>query len=52
LQILRTEKKPEHTRQYLATQQTKKKGTIIDALWSEHDHVQAMTGVKGFGGKW
>jgi hypothetical protein len=28
------------------------KGAIIDARRPDHDHVQAMTAVKGFGGKW
>ncbi len=46
--MLRTEAKPEQTRQYLATQQ----GAKIDARLPDHDHVQAMTAVKGFGGKW
>jgi hypothetical protein len=28
------------------------KGNIIDARQSDHDHVQAMTAVKGVCGKW
>ncbi len=28
------------------------KGAIIHPQLSDHDHVQAMTAVKGFGGKW
>jgi hypothetical protein len=31
--------------------QTHNKGAIIDAWRPDHDHVQAMTAVKGFGGK-
>ena len=48
LQMLRTEAKPEHTRQYLEKQQTRH----IDALQPDHDHVQTMTAMKGFGGDW
>ncbi len=40
--------KPEHTRQYLEKQQKHH----IDARQPDHDLVQAMTAVKGFGGKW
>jgi hypothetical protein len=43
--MLRTEANPENTRQYLATQQR-------HARRPDHDHVQAMTAVKGFGWKW
>ncbi len=28
------------------------KAAIIDTRWPNHDHVQAMAAVKGFGGKW
>jgi hypothetical protein len=48
LQMLRTEAKPEHIRHYLEKQQKHH----IDARQPDHDHVQAMTAVKGFGGKW
>ncbi len=32
--------------------QEKQQRRHIDALQPDHDHVQAMTAVKGFGGKW
>ncbi len=47
--MLRTAAKPEHTRHSIWRHH---KGAIIDTLLPNHDNVQVMTAMKGFGLKW